>query len=169
MERKDSRERLLAAAAEEFSSRGYFGAGVDRIAAGAAVNKRMIYHHFGDKAGLLDAVLDDRLGRWSGGAIDGSDARLLIAEAERLRDGGTLAGGEDRAAELAQRFAGRHDGAVLAELGVRLLPHLLPQLGQLLALDPISDGLAEQVRDALSRAAEKRRVTLKAGVKPPGS
>jgi AcrR family transcriptional regulator len=53
-----SRRRLLAAAAAEFVAHGIAGARVDRIAADAQANKRLIYDYFGDKDGLFDAVLD---------------------------------------------------------------------------------------------------------------
>jgi AcrR family transcriptional regulator len=59
--RRDSaatRRRLLAAATDEFASRGIAGARVDRIASSAQANKRLIYDYFGDKDGLFDAVLD---------------------------------------------------------------------------------------------------------------
>jgi AcrR family transcriptional regulator len=52
-----TRERILAAAHDEFSLHGFAGARVDRIAEGAGSNKRLIYAHFGDKDGLFDAVL----------------------------------------------------------------------------------------------------------------
>jgi AcrR family transcriptional regulator len=54
-----SRERLLTAAAEEFAARGFAGAGVDRIARRARLNKAMIYYHFADKSALYRAVLHD--------------------------------------------------------------------------------------------------------------
>ena len=54
-----SRERLLAAAAAEFASRGFAGANVDRIARAARVNKAMIYYHFGSKAALYREILQD--------------------------------------------------------------------------------------------------------------
>jgi AcrR family transcriptional regulator len=53
-----SRRRLLTAAAAEFVAHGVAGARVDRIAADAQANKRLIYDYFGDKDGLFDAVLD---------------------------------------------------------------------------------------------------------------
>ena len=52
-----TRQTILAAATREFAARGYAGAGVDRLARGAAVNKAMIYYHFGSKAGLYRAIL----------------------------------------------------------------------------------------------------------------
>src|SRR5512146_2701011 len=52
-----TRETILAAATREFATRGYAGAGVDRIARQAGVNKAMIYYHFASKAGLYAAIL----------------------------------------------------------------------------------------------------------------
>lgn len=52
-----TRQRILLAALEEFSTNGYSGARIDRITRNADVNVRMIYHFFGNKKGLLDAVL----------------------------------------------------------------------------------------------------------------
>jgi AcrR family transcriptional regulator len=49
---------ILAAAIEEFTAKGLNGARVDAIAKRAGVNKRMIYHYFGDKEGLYLAALE---------------------------------------------------------------------------------------------------------------
>ena len=51
-----TRARLLAAARREFAAFGIAGARVDRIAADAASNKAQIYHYFGSKEQLFDAV-----------------------------------------------------------------------------------------------------------------
>lgn len=51
-----TRARLLAAARQEFAAHGIAGARVDRIAAAANSNKAQIYHYFGNKDGLFDAV-----------------------------------------------------------------------------------------------------------------
>jgi AcrR family transcriptional regulator len=53
-----TRRRLLQAAQEEFTAHGIAGARVDRIASAANANKAQIYHYFGDKDGLFDAVLE---------------------------------------------------------------------------------------------------------------
>jgi TetR/AcrR family transcriptional regulator len=52
-----SRARILAAALKEFSAKGFAGARVDAIARRANINKRMLYHYFGDKEELFKAVL----------------------------------------------------------------------------------------------------------------
>ena len=53
---------VFAAAAAEFSERGYDAARVDRIAARAGVNKAMLYYHYRSKQGLYLAVLRDMFG-----------------------------------------------------------------------------------------------------------
>ena len=53
-----SRSRLLAAAHAEFAEHGFDGARVDRIAAMAGLNKRMLYHYFGNKDAVFCAVLE---------------------------------------------------------------------------------------------------------------
>lgn len=53
-----TRAVILAAATAEITAKGLGGARVDEIAERAGVNKRMIYHYFGDKEGLYLAVLE---------------------------------------------------------------------------------------------------------------
>jgi AcrR family transcriptional regulator len=55
-----SRERILAAALEEFGERGFAGARVEAIARRAGLNKQLISHHFGGKQALYDAVMRAR-------------------------------------------------------------------------------------------------------------
>ena len=57
-----TRGAILAAATQEFTANGLTGARVDAIAQRARVNKRMIYHYFGDKDGLYLAVLEATYG-----------------------------------------------------------------------------------------------------------
>ena len=52
------RLRILEAAKQEFSTHGLAGARVDRIAAKAGANKRMLYYHVGKKDDLYLAVLE---------------------------------------------------------------------------------------------------------------
>jgi len=52
-----TRERILAAALKEFAAKGFAGARVDFIARRAAINKRMLYHYFGNKESLFKAIL----------------------------------------------------------------------------------------------------------------
>jgi len=77
-------QRLLDAAREEFSQHGFSGARVDRIAARAGTNKRLIYVHFGDKERLFDTVVTRNLEA----VVDAVpfDAADLPGYAERLFD-----------------------------------------------------------------------------------
>jgi TetR/AcrR family transcriptional regulator len=56
-----TRERILAAALAEFSAKGFAGARVDGIAHRARINKRMLYHYFGDKEALYREILARKL------------------------------------------------------------------------------------------------------------
>jgi AcrR family transcriptional regulator len=56
-----SQERILEAALKEFAAQGFAGARVDAIARRARINKRMLYHYFGDKRGLFREVLRRKL------------------------------------------------------------------------------------------------------------
>ncbi len=49
--------RILEAAFKEFAAKGFAGARVDAIARRAQINKRMLYHYFGDKEALFRSVL----------------------------------------------------------------------------------------------------------------
>jgi AcrR family transcriptional regulator len=52
-----TRGRILSAALREFAANGFAGARVDAIARRAAINKRMLYHYFGNKEHLFREVL----------------------------------------------------------------------------------------------------------------
>lgn len=54
-----TRARILAAAKSEFARLGLAGARVDEIADRAQANKRMIYHYFGNKEKLFQAVVEE--------------------------------------------------------------------------------------------------------------
>lgn len=54
-----TRRDILVAAREEFVEYGFEGARVDRIAARAGSNKRMLYHYIGNKEALYARVLHD--------------------------------------------------------------------------------------------------------------
>ncbi|MCX6898886.1 MAG: TetR/AcrR family transcriptional regulator [Verrucomicrobia bacterium] len=56
-----AQERILTAAMAEFSAKGFAGARVDSIARRARINKRMLYHYFGNKEDLFRAILQRKL------------------------------------------------------------------------------------------------------------
>jgi AcrR family transcriptional regulator len=53
-----TKDMILQAAVSEFSGKGLGGARVDAIAKRARVNKRMLYHYFGNKSQRFVAVLE---------------------------------------------------------------------------------------------------------------
>jgi AcrR family transcriptional regulator len=56
-----TRARILEAARQAFAEFGHAGARVDKIASAAGCNKQLIYHYFGSKEGLREAVFRERL------------------------------------------------------------------------------------------------------------
>ena len=56
-----TRRRILKAAHKEFTEVGLAGARVDSIAESADVNKRMLYHYFGNKEGLFQEMMRQSL------------------------------------------------------------------------------------------------------------
>ncbi|MCX7065936.1 MAG: TetR/AcrR family transcriptional regulator [Proteobacteria bacterium] len=157
-----TRRSILDAAATEFCAAGLAGARIDSIAAAAGVNKRMLYHYFGNKDGLFAAVLAERLGAPSKApaptrleerltaaqrraAQHPEQTRLLMWEA--LAHAGqdvpevparTAAWRDPVAANAAAQRAGRLRGDVdaaqleLALTALVLFPFAFPQLTQLI-------------------------------------
>jgi TetR/AcrR family transcriptional regulator len=62
----DCRARLLGAATTLFAERGYDGLSLRQLAAAAHCDVSMVAHHFGGKAGLWRAVIDDVASRLNG-------------------------------------------------------------------------------------------------------
>jgi TetR/AcrR family transcriptional regulator len=58
----DNRQVLLNRALELFSQRGYDAVGVREVVEAAGVTKPTLYHYFGSKRGLLDALLKREAG-----------------------------------------------------------------------------------------------------------
>src|ERR1700747_730044 len=56
--KRDSRERLIAVAAELFAERGYPQTGTEEIVRRSGVTRGSLYHHFEDKAALFEEVFD---------------------------------------------------------------------------------------------------------------
>ena len=67
--------RILAAAKAEFARKGLGGARVDDIAEKARINKRMLYHYFGNKEELFRRTLEDAYG-----AFRAAEAALRIEQ-----------------------------------------------------------------------------------------
>lgn len=56
-EMEETRATLLATARQVFSERGYADTSMDDLTAQASLTRGALYHHFGDKKGLLIAVV----------------------------------------------------------------------------------------------------------------
>ena len=111
-----TRRRILSAALKEFAARGFAGARVDAIARRAAINKRMLYHYFGDKEGLFRAVLRRKISERQAWAenLSGDPAESLTFWAEatckdadwvRMLEWEALQGGERKVIDEKQRRA----------------------------------------------------------------
>ncbi|MBS4431667.1 TetR/AcrR family transcriptional regulator [Pectobacterium punjabense] len=57
-EMEETRATLLATARKVFSERGYADTSMDDLTAQASLTRGALYHHFGDKKGLLAAVVE---------------------------------------------------------------------------------------------------------------
>ena len=56
---ENNRSRLLNCALDLFTSRGYDAVGVQEVADAAGLKKPTLYHYFGSKRGLLQAILEE--------------------------------------------------------------------------------------------------------------
>ena len=54
---EENRAKLIAAARKAFAEKGYAGASMDELTADAGLTRGALYHNFGDKRGLLAAVV----------------------------------------------------------------------------------------------------------------
>ncbi|KUM54039.1 TetR/AcrR family transcriptional regulator [Rheinheimera sp. EpRS3] len=54
----ENREKLIASARRAFAQHGYAAASMDSLTAEAGLTRGALYHNFGDKRGLLAAVVD---------------------------------------------------------------------------------------------------------------
>lgn len=54
----ETRAKLIAAARKAFAAHGYAEASMDDLTAAAGLTRGALYHHFGGKQGLLEAVIE---------------------------------------------------------------------------------------------------------------
>src|SRR6195952_2660133 len=144
-----TRTRLIAAARAEFAQFGIAGARVDRIAEQAEANKALIYHYFGNKDGLFDAVWETLIAHveqahpinvrdLASFAADLSDGYLALPEFGRIVTWQRMERGEDiplafaavgTRARVAAIAAAQADGTVPSRFEAAVLLGLLIHLG----------------------------------------
>lgn len=56
---EETRAKLIRAARRAFASQGYAAASMDDLTAAAGLTRGALYHNFGDKKGLLQAVIEE--------------------------------------------------------------------------------------------------------------
>ena len=117
-------EALVNSAAEVFAEKGYHAAAVADIARRARLTTGAIYNRFAGKAGLINAVIIDKLS--VGAQIVGFDVVQVLASSQaisdpavsdlivRLNDNSEL---DNRGLRLAARDASRHEPEVAAVVG----------------------------------------------------
>lgn len=89
-----TRQRILAAATDEFAANGFSGARTARIAHRARINRAMLYYYFGSKHALFEQVLrlaaeeTIREANWNGDDPIGSLVRcvdVMMRDPRRMR------------------------------------------------------------------------------------
>jgi AcrR family transcriptional regulator len=74
------RRRILDAAARCFAERGFARTRIDEVARAARVSRALVYHHFGSKEALAEAVQEHMLDEWT------SEVDAAIAAAKTVGD-----------------------------------------------------------------------------------
>jgi AcrR family transcriptional regulator len=82
---EENRAKLISAARKAFAEKGFAAASMDELTADVGLTRGALYHNFGDKKGLLAAVVaqvDGEMARRAqeAGAAMGSDWEGLLAE-----------------------------------------------------------------------------------------
>jgi AcrR family transcriptional regulator len=84
--RLDTRNRILEAAAEEFSTHGYTGTTVTRLASAAGVSVQTLYLAWGSKRALLRGYMESAIAGDLGSPEDASRRFTGLAPQERLAE-----------------------------------------------------------------------------------
>jgi AcrR family transcriptional regulator len=122
-----TRSALIEAATPVFARRGYDGASVSELVRAAGVTPPVLYHHFGDKAGLYHA------------AVAHAYDVVLGALAEAAAGAPTY---QEAIAALLEAAAGIHERD--------------PELGALVAVAPLAATLDAQLRSVQAELARTR-------------
>jgi TetR/AcrR family transcriptional regulator len=178
-----SRARLLTAALDEFSAKGYAGARVTDIAERAGVNRQLITYYFGGKRGLYQALGE----QWTAEETDMTPPSMPLAEMaaahleailadprhsrlllwESLTGSGEEFEAEDgddpAAADMRRRQAEGELGeeldpgmVLVALMGAALAPVAIPQVvRRSTGLDPGDEAFARQYAEQLRRLVRR--------------
>ena len=84
---RETRARIVAAAAVLIGERGVAGTSLDDIRAATSSSKSQLYHYFGDKHGLVQAVIDYQSALVLGAQVEALDAVRDWDGLERWADG----------------------------------------------------------------------------------
>ena len=84
---RETRARIVAAAAVLIGERGVVGTSLDDIRAATRSSKSQLYHYFGDKHGLVQAVIDYQSALVLGAQVEALDAVRDWDGLERWADG----------------------------------------------------------------------------------
>ena len=128
---ENTRSKILAAALDEFSTRGFAGVRVDQIAKAAGVNKAMIYYHFAGKEDLFKAIFQTEL-------------ESFKQNLTKIMAGSEMSSLEDQlsAVEAILSYAGQRKKFLAILLSAAMLqPEVQPNLFQLLDISTAA-GLA---------------------------
>lgn len=79
----DTRGRILAVGTRLFGARGYNAVGVQELCESSGITKPTLYHHFGSKLGLLEAIAEERYGHFLGEVAGAMKYRPDLAGALR--------------------------------------------------------------------------------------
>jgi AcrR family transcriptional regulator len=82
--RKDAKERILKAAVSLFARKGYFAVGVREIAKAADVNVSSIFYYFGEKVGILEAIVSECYEKYHRAVIGVGDEDTSLEERVRM-------------------------------------------------------------------------------------
>ncbi|MET0891563.1 MAG: TetR family transcriptional regulator [Stenotrophomonas maltophilia] len=129
-EMEQTRATLLATARAVFSERGYADTSMDDLTAQAGLTRGALYHHFGDKQGLLAAVVDELDAEMDARLKAISDAAVDPWEGFRLRCIGYL---EMAREPTIQRIVLRDARAVLGGASPESQRHCIDSMQRLLA------------------------------------
>ncbi|MEV0432059.1 helix-turn-helix domain-containing protein [Nocardia sp. NPDC050413] len=159
---RETRTRILKAALEQFSERGYAGTSITAVAKAAGLSAPGVLHHFPDKQTLLTAVLEDR-GRLVADEQEISYEDLSLADALELMVHTVEENVHDRAVIRLEHLCALApgDGSELAAKWSRLRLDRLRAAAEVVADRALGDGEVSAVeRDDITDMADLIIATL---------